>query len=146
MPLAERRADVTWKGDLRTGTGMVTPRSGAFGDYPVTWASRTESSDGKTSPEELLASAHASCFAMALANALSQSGTAPEELRVSAVCTLDRVEGGVKITRMDIEVGALVPGMNDATFKSAVQQAEQGCPVSNALRNNVEITVSATKL
>ena len=146
MPLAERRADVTWKGDLRQGTGMVTPRSGAFADYPVTWASRTESSDGKTSPEELLASAHASCFAMALANAISQSGTAPEELRVSAVCTLDRVDGAVKITRMDINVGALVPGMDDAAFRSAVQQAEQGCPVSNALRNNVEITVSATKL
>src|SRR5262249_23403172 len=142
----ERRADVTWKGDLRSGTGMVTPKSGAFSAYPVTWASRTENPEGRTSPEELLASAHASCFAMALANAISQSGTAPEELRVSAVCTLDRVDGAVKITRMDIDVGALVPGMDAAAFKAAVQQAEQGCPVSNALRSNVEIKVSATKL
>lgn len=143
MALAERRADAIWHGNLTQGSGTVKVGSGALPEMPVTWASRTEQPGGKTSPEELIAAAHAACFAMALSNALNKAGAPPDQLDVSAVCTLDRVEGGVKITRMDLTVRGRVPGMDGTAFDSAVKEAEQGCPVSNALRNNVQIAVSA---
>lgn len=143
MALAERRADATWHGNLTQGNGTVRVGSGALPEMPVTWASRTEQPGGKTSPEELIAAAHAACFAMALSNALNTGGTPPEQLDVNAVCTLDRVEGGVKITKMDLTVRGKVSGLDAAGFERAVHAAEQGCPVSNALRNNVEVKVNA---
>jgi osmotically inducible protein OsmC len=141
MALAERRAEVVWEGNLTQGNGTLTVGSGALGTQPVTWASRTERSDGKTSPEELIAAAHAACYAMAFSNTLNTRGTPPERLTVSAVCTLDRVEGGVKITTMELSVRGKVPGIDQAGFEQTAQKAEQGCPVSNALRNNVQIRV-----
>ena len=142
MATAERRAEVVWKGDLPGGSGRFTVGSGAIDEQPVTWASRTEDSGGKTSPEELIAAAHGSCFAMALSNVLAQGGTPPERLEISAVCTFDVDE--VKVSSSTLDIRGYVPGMDVEDFQSAVEQAEQGCPVSNALRGNVEMRVNAT--
>ncbi len=144
MVKAERRAEVVWEGNLIHGSGkVVSVGSGAIGELPITWASRTERSDGKTSPEELIAAAHAACYAMAFSHTLAQAGTPAERLLVNAVCTFEQVEGGFKITTMDLDVRGKVPGLDEAGFEKAAQQAEQGCPVSNALRNNVQIRVKA---
>jgi len=143
MALAERRAEVVWEGNLTQGSGRVHVGSGAVGDLPVTFASRTERADGKTSPEELIAAAHATCFAMAFSNTLNTAGSPPEKLTVDAVCALDRVEGGLKITTMNLDVRGRVPGIDAAKFEELAHKAEQGCPVSGALRNNVRINLTA---
>lgn len=142
MATAERRAEVVWEGDLPHGSGRFTVGSGAIGEQPVTWSSRTERSDGKTSPEELIAAAHGSCFAMALSNVLAEGGTPPERLEITAVCTFDVDE--VKVSSSTLDVRGHVPGMDVEDFQRAVEEAEQGCPVSNALRGNVEMRVNAT--
>lgn len=142
MATAERRAEVVWEGDLLRGNGRFTVGSGAMDEQAVTWASRTERSDGKTSPEELIAAAHGSCFAMALSNVLAEGGNPPERLEITAVCTFD--VDNIKVSGVDLDIRGHVPGMDVEDFQSAVEQAEQGCPVSNALRGNVEIQVSAT--
>jgi osmotically inducible protein OsmC len=144
MPIADRHAEVTWEGNLTQGKGTVEVGSGALPHLPVTWAARTERSDGKTSPEELIAAAHAACYAMAFSNTLNTAGTPPQRLHVTATCTLDRVDGKPKITTMRLDVRGTVPGTDQAGFESAARTAEQGCPVSNALRNNVQIQVNAT--
>jgi lipoyl-dependent peroxiredoxin len=140
---AERRAEVTWEGNLARGHGTLNVGSGAFTNQAITWASRTERADGKTSPEELIAAAHAGCYAMSLSNALSSAGHTPERLNVSAVSTFEQVEGGFKISQIQLNVQAKVAGLDNESFQQAVQKAEQGCPVSNALRNNVAIHVNA---
>lgn len=136
---AERRAEAVWQGNLFEGHGTVTLGTGIISNQPVTWAARTEQPDGKTSPEELIAGAHATCYAMALSNTLAQHGHPPEQLDVTAVCTFDPP----KITTMVLTVRGRVPGLDDATFKQIAQEGEQNCPVSNALRNNVDIRVTA---
>lgn len=143
MPLAQRRAEVVWNGNLTQGNGTITSGSGALQSLPVTFASRTENPDGKTSPEELIAAAHATCFAMVVANTLNRAGTPPEQLNVTAVCSLDRIETGLKITAMDLTVRGKVPGIDQAAFEQTARDGEQACPVSNALRGNVEIRVTA---
>src|SRR5579884_1824900 len=144
MVKAERHAQVEWQGSLVKGNGkIVEVGSGAIGQLPITWASRTERSDGRTSPEELIGAAHAACYAMAFSHALAQAGTPAESLNVNATCTFEQVEGGFKITTMNLDVKGKVPGMDEASFEKAAQQAEQGCPVSNALRNNVQIRLNA---
>ena len=144
MPLAERRANVVWEGTLTEGKGEITSvGSGAFGNLPVTWAARTERSDGKTSPEELIAAAQASCYAMALSAVLGERGTPPESLNVSAVCAFDVVDGAPKVTTVDLSVRGKVPGLDEAGFQEAAQVGEQLCPVANALRNNVDIRLTA---
>lgn len=143
MALAERRAEVTWTGTLREGNGTLSAGSGALNNMPVTWASRTEQPGGKTSPEELIASAHAACYAMAFSNTLAQAGKPPEQLDVTAVCSLDRTDTGLKISTMTLEVRGKVPGITADQFSELAQKAELGCPVSNALRNNVQISVNA---
>ncbi len=143
MVKAERSAEVTWQGDLIHGSGVASVKSGAFGPVPITWASRTERSDGKTSPEELIAAAHAGCYAMALSHTLATGGTPAERLVVDATCTFEQVESGFKITTMRLDVRGRVPGLDAAGFEKATRQAEQGCPVSNALRNNVQIQLTA---
>jgi osmotically inducible protein OsmC len=141
---AVRTATVTWNGDLASGTGTVTAgTSGRFTDLPISWGSRTEAAEGRTSPEELLAAAHASCFAMALSHELSQSGHPPEKLSVGASCTIEPVEGGFGITRSELKVRGAVPGIDADAFQTAAQAAGEGCPVSGALRGNVEISVDA---
>ena len=143
MPMAERTAVTSWDGNLAQGSGVVTGASGALGDLPVTWASRTERSDGKTSPEELIAAAHASCYSMALAHGLNEAGTPPEHLDVSAKVTLDLVDGAPTVTTSEITVNGTVPGIDQAAFEQAAAEAGKGCPVSRALAG-VNITVSAT--
>ena len=114
MPIADRTADCTWEGDLAHGSGIVTGGSGAFGELPVTWASRTERSDGQTSPEELVAAAHASCFSMALSHELSQAGSLPERLVVSAKVTLDQVDGAPTVTSSRLTVTGTPSGVGMA--------------------------------
>lgn len=144
MPTVERRASLIWEGNLLQGQGtIVQTSSGALDNLPVTWASRTELPAGKTSPEELLAAAHAECFAMSLVAGLARSGTPAEKLEVEAVCTVGLNTGGPKIQTMDLTVRGTVAGIDETAFEQAVQVTEQRCPVSNALRNNVEIRVHA---
>lgn len=140
MPLQQRTANVIWEGDLR-GTGTVTMGTGALPTFPVTFASRAESANGKTSPEELIAAAHAACYAMAFSNALAKAGHAPQMLDVRATCSLDRVEGGLAITSMDLTVRGKVPGIDAGKFNELAQDAGKNCPVSKALHNNVKIDV-----
>ncbi len=146
MPMAERRAEVVWEGNLVQGKGTITSTgSGAFaGGLPVTWASRVERSDGRTSPEELIAMAHASCYAMALSHTLNEAGTPPERLLVSAVVTVEQVPGGIKVGESRLDVRGRVPGIDQAKFEEMAKKGEQGCPISNALRGNVEIKLNAT--
>ncbi|MBX5468764.1 MAG: OsmC family protein [Thermoleophilaceae bacterium] len=141
---AERTATVTWQGSLARGRGTFSTGSGALGDQEVTWASRTERSEGRTSPEELIAAAHASCLSMALSNILTKGGNEPERLQVQATCTIDAVDGGFKITTIRLDVRGRVPGIDEESFRQAVAQAKDGCPVSGALQGNVEISASAT--
>jgi len=140
MTIALRQAQVVWDGTLASGTGAISSGSGAF-ELPVTWAARTEQPDGKTSPEELIAAAHASCFAMALALVLGENKTPPERLTVTAACTLDEVDGAPRITKSELTVRAQVPSLDEAGLGRMLAQAGDLCPVSNALRGNVEIIV-----
>ena len=140
--MADRTASAVWHGDLFAGNGTVSAvSSGLFTDAGVTWASRTEESDGKTSPEELIAAAHAACFCMALSNELSSRGHPPAGLEVKATCTFKPGQG---ITTMAIDVRADVPGVDEAGFREGLDAARDSCPVSNALRNNVDIQVDGT--
>ena len=142
---AIRRADVTWEGELASGSGVTTAStSGAFSQLPVSWASRTESADGRTSPEELIAAAHASCFAMAFSHGLGESGTPPTRLDVSATVTFDNVDGGWKVVSSALTVRGEVSGVDQAGFAKAAEAAKDGCPVSQALKGNVELSVDAT--
>jgi lipoyl-dependent peroxiredoxin len=141
MPLALREAEILWEGPLARGAGTLTSGSGALDQLAVTWASRTERPDGKTSPEELIASAHASCFAMALALVLGENKTPPERMAVSAACTLDEVDGAPRITAIELAVRAQVPGIEASVLERMVERAGDLCPVSNALRGNVKIDV-----
>jgi osmotically inducible protein OsmC len=137
----ESSAKTVWEGDLAHGGGTTTPDSGAFPAVDVTWASRTERADGKTSPEELLAAAHASCFCMGLAHELAEAGTPPE--RLEATATVGFVPGeGVKSSH--IVVRGEVPGIDQDAFSEAAANAGKGCPISGALAGNVDITVDAT--
>ena len=138
---AERRAEVTWNGDLFNGSGTIDRvGSGAFGPLDVTWVSRTEDSGGKTSPEELIAAAHASCFSMAFSNVLAKAGTPPEQLKTSATVTF---VPGTGITTSVLEVEGVVPGLDEVGFQEAAENAKENCPVSQALKNNVELTINA---
>ena len=136
--MAQRTATATWEGDLFSGSGKVTARSsGLFNDAPVTWASRTEDPGGRTSPEELIAAAHAACFCMALSNELASRGHTAASLQTTATCEF---EDG-KVTTMALDVTADVPGADEGQFREGLDAAEGSCPVSNALRGNVEIRV-----
>jgi osmotically inducible protein OsmC len=143
MATAQRRAEVVWSGELQKGSGTFDlASSGAMTGAEVSFVTRTENPNGNTSPEELIAAAHASCYAMALSNVLGEQGNDPEELDVSATCTLDM--GSLKITTVDLDVRGRVPGLDEEGFQSATEQAEQACPVSNALRGNVDIRLNAS--
>lgn len=143
MANAERTATAVWHGNLMKGSGTVNSGSGAFSNLKVDWRARTESSNGETSPEELIAAAHAACYAMAFSNALDQAGHAPRELNVTAKVEFGPKEGGFEIKSSHLTVTGTVPGLSADEFKRLAQQGEQGCPVSNALRNNIDITVDA---
>jgi osmotically inducible protein OsmC len=140
---AERQAEAVWAGTLFEGSGAVSVGSRAFADLPITWASRTEHSDRKTSPEELLAAAHAGCFSMAFSLILAEAGTPPEELIVKATCAFEQVPAGFEITTIALDVHGRVPGIDDDHFEQAAEQAAQVCPVSKALNGNVNVRLSA---
>lgn len=141
---AKRKAEVAWQNDLIHGSGKVRFGSGAIGETGVSWAARTESTDGKTSPEELLAAAHASCFAMAFSNGLAKNNTPPSTLDVTAVCTFDKVGDGWKVTTMELSVRGVVPSIENQEFQKIAMAAKEGCPISNAIRNNVKVTLNAS--
>lgn len=140
-----RRAAVSWKGDLASGAGTLTAAtSAAFTDLPVTWASRTESADGRTSPEELLASAHASCFSMAFSSDLTKAGSKPDSLDVTSEIAFDRVDGKWTVVSSKLTVRGRVPGLDQARFANIAAGAKAGCPISRAIAGNVELSVEAT--
>lgn len=142
MAIATRAAKTTWSADLASGHGVVHGDSGGFGDLDVTWASRTESPGGKTSPEELCAAAHSSCFAMALALKLGEAKKAPGELQVKATVTLAEVDGLPTIVSSVLDVGGRVGGLDAGGFEAVVAEAAALCPVSR-LFGGAEITVSS---
>jgi lipoyl-dependent peroxiredoxin len=139
----ERRAHETWEGDLASGSGRFTLGSAAIDEQEVTWAARTEAPGGMTSPEELIAAALASCFSMSLAHGLAQAGHAPTKLDTDAVATFERVEAGFRMTRIALSVRGQVDGIDDDAFHKAAEEAKEGCPVSNALKGNVELSLDA---
>lgn len=138
---AESSATTNWTGDLAHGRGSVKVASGSFDEFPVTWASRTSRSAGQTSPEELLAAAHSSCFSMALSHGLAEAGTPPESLDVSATVAFVPGEG---VKSSHIAVTGRVPGLDQDGFAAAATDAGENCPISGALKGNIEITVDAT--
>ncbi|HET9506342.1 MAG TPA: OsmC family peroxiredoxin [Gaiellaceae bacterium] len=140
--MAERRADVTWSGDLLSGSGTIDRvGSGAFGPLEVSWPARSEdASGGTTSPEELVAAAHATCFSMAFAGGLAKAGHEPERLSTSATVTF---VPGTGITKIALTVRGVVPGIDAAAFREAAEAAKVGCPVSQALAAVPEITLDA---
>jgi lipoyl-dependent peroxiredoxin len=143
---AVRQANVSWSGDLPTGRGHVSAAtSGAFKDLEVSWPRRSEAdAQGKTSPEELLAASHASCYAMAFSAGLGRSGAKPESLSVTATVTFDKVGDGFKVVSSALEVRGRVPGIDQDAFVKAAEAAKDGCPISQALKGNVELSVKAT--
>jgi osmotically inducible protein OsmC len=143
MAGVDRTASVTWEGTLTKGAGRFSAGSGALGENEVTWASRTARSEGKTSPEELIAAALGTCFSMSLAHILEQAGTPPERLSVEAMCRAEILESGPKITKAHLDVSGRADGMDQAGLEQAVAAAAEGCPVSGALKGNVEITHEA---
>ena len=137
----ERKAEVEWHGDLMGGGGRIeSVTSGAVGGLDVDWRARSEEAGSKTSPEELIAAAHASCFSMALSNGLAQAGHTADELRTSATVTFQPGEG---ITKIALSVTGTVPGMDDGAFQQAAETAKENCPVSKALAGVPEITLEA---
>jgi lipoyl-dependent peroxiredoxin len=139
--MADRTARVTWSGSLLEGGGRIEEvESGSFGPLEVTWAARTEEHGGLTSPEELIAAAHASCFSMALSHGLAQAGSPPEKLETSATLTF---VPGTGITKSALTVRGTVPGLDEAAFVEAAEDAKVNCPVSKALAAVPEITVDA---
>lgn len=142
---AVRRADVRWQGNLAEGKGELdASTSQAFSSLPITWGSRTEQSDGRTSPEELLASAHASCFAMALSGDLARAGNPPDSLEVRCEVSFDRVDGKWTVVSSHLAVKGCVPGIDQARFASIAEQTRDNCPISRALQGNVRLEVRAT--
>jgi osmotically inducible protein OsmC len=143
---AQRKGSAVWNGDLATGNGTVSfVSSRALPDTPVTWASRSEpATGGNTSPEELIAAAHAACFCMGLAAGLGRAGYKPDRLEAEATASFEKGDDGFSITSMALRLRARIPGIDEAAFQQAADAASKGCPVSKALAGNVRITLDAT--
>src|SRR5215212_5196446 len=137
----DRKAEVTWNGDLMSGSGRIdSVTSGAIGGLDIDWRARSEDAESKTSPEELIAAAHAACVSMALSHALAQAGHPADELKSSATVTFEPGEG---ITKVALTINGKVPGIDDAAFQEAAQAAKENCPVSKALASVPEISLDA---
>jgi lipoyl-dependent peroxiredoxin len=136
----KRSASAVWKGGLRDGKGTISSDSGVLSDTQYSFATRFEQGKG-TNPEELIAAAHAGCFAMALSNELGQAGLTPERISTTAAVTLERTDAGFTITTVHLNVSAKVPGANQQAFETAANAAKSGCPVSKVL--NAQITMEA---
>ena len=144
MPRVQRDAEVTWEGNVARGSGSISGGTGAFEDLPYSLATRIEKQDGKTSPEELLAAAHAACYAMSLAGELAGAGFAPDHLDVRAVVTLDQVEDGShRIVASDILARARVTGIEEAALQEAADAANKGCTFSALIEASAKVTVNA---
>jgi len=144
MPRVQRDAEVTWEGNVARGSGSISGGTGAFENLPYSLATRIEKQDGKTSPEELLAAAHAACYAMSLAGELAGAGFAPDHLDVRAVVTLDQVEDGShRIVASDILARARVTGIDDAALQEAAEAANKGCTFSALIKASAKVTVNA---
>jgi len=142
---ATRSATAVWTGDLLSGAGVVnSATSEHLRDLPVSWASRTEEPEGRTSPEELLAAAHAACFCMALSAGLARGGHRAERLEARADVTFAQAEAGWRVARSELTVRGVVPGIDADAFRAAAEAARDGCPISQALKGNVELSVQAT--
>ncbi len=140
-----RQAEANWSGDLLSGGGSVSATSsGIFSDQAITWRARTEASEGKTSPEELLAAAHASCYSMACSNELAKAGFPAERIDVSVVVSADKTDAGWTVLSSAITVRAKVPGADEALFLEKANAAKVGCPISRAISDSVDITLDAT--
>lgn len=139
-----RSATAVWEGELFHGSGSVSGETGLFKDLPTSWSSRTEAPQGRTSPEELLAAAHASCFSMAFSNNLAKAGFPPERVEVGVRITFAKQDAGWTVMRSDITVRGRAPGADQAAFAEAAEAAKDGCPISRALKGNVQLSVSAT--
>jgi lipoyl-dependent peroxiredoxin len=139
----KRIAEAHWEHDLLHGSGRVKGQTGVLPEMGISWSARTELPAGKTSPEELLAAAHASCFSMAFSNTLAKLGKPPEKVHVVASCTFDKVGDAWTVTTMELNVDATVPGIEAAAFQEAAKTAAVNCPISRALKGNVEVRVTA---
>ena len=145
MPRVQREATVTWEGTVAKGGGAISAATGAFEQLPYSLASRIEKPDGKTSPEELLAAAHAACFAMSLASELNSAGTPAEHLDVRATVTLDQVEDGShRIVASELLARARVKEMDQQTLERLASSASEGCPFSKLIEASAQVTVNAT--
>jgi osmotically inducible protein OsmC len=143
MPSLKSTATVAWTGGLADGSGTVDLASGAATGLPVSWASRTEAANGKSSPEELLAGAHAACYCMALSHEIAQAGGTPGSLDAQATCTFVVDDAGPRVASMHLQVRGRVEGLDAAGFAKVAEAAKNGCPVSRALADSVEVTLDA---
>ena len=139
----ERTANAEWQGDLMSGSGTVSTQSGAVRDATIKWSSRAEAADENTSPEELIAAAHAACVSMALAHGLAQAGTPPQRIESQATSTFDQVGEGFRMTKMHLRIRGTVDGLDEDGFRKAAEDAKDNCPVSQALSDDVAVTVEA---
>jgi lipoyl-dependent peroxiredoxin len=139
----ERSATAVWEGDLFGGSGQVSTETGVVDNATVKWSSRADQADENTSPEELIAAAHATCISMALANGLAQAGTPPTRLETEATATFDQTPDGFRMTTMRISVRGQVDGLDEDAFRRAAEDAKENCPVSQALKGNVDVSVDA---
>ena len=142
--MATHRAFALWEGDLGSGSGTAELASGAAPEFDMTWKGRVEGVEGQSSPEELLAAAHAACFSMALSHGLAEAGHPPERVSVTAAVAIEPVEGGFAVKSSKLEVHGRVPGVDAAGFEQAARDAAEGCPISGALKGNVDVSVDAT--
>ena len=136
-----RKAGVLWTGDLKGGNGLISTESKVIYELPYSYETRFGDQEG-LNPEELIAAAHASCFSMAVASTLEKNGFTPVQTETTATCTLASKNGGFDITTMRLHVRCEVPGIDDATFKKLVMEADKGCPVSNLLRDGLKIEIT----
>jgi osmotically inducible protein OsmC len=139
-----RSATAVWRGDLLNGSGSVSGATGLFSQLPVSWSARTEAPGGRTSPEELLAAAHATCFSMAFSSNLTKAGHPPEQVEVTVDITFEKLDAGWTVVSSAINVKGRVPGIDEETFQQAAAAARDGCPISRALKGNVALSVQAT--
>lgn len=140
-----RSATATWRGDLLQGSGTVSSATSDFWrDLPTSWGARTEEPGGKTGPEEFLAAAHASCFSMAFSNELAKAGHVADRVEVRADVSAEKREAGWTVVSSHLTVHGWVPGVDEETFQENAEKAKDGCPISRALKGNVELSVDAT--
>lgn len=138
-----REAHATWSGDLPTGHGTVGVASGVFEGLETSWRARTEEAEGKTSPEELLAAAHASCFSMASSNILAKAGFVVTRSEVTVRVRADRTDAGWTVLESEITVRTWCPGVDEDTYRKSVEAAKDSCPISRAIKGNVDIKLDA---